>query len=349
MASFEDEFNEVWEKRPEKKQLHERNASRARDAEGVATEILMHLRVLDRWSIVTNPSEVPECGAALRDGREGAKSALQRIREIADWNGDTVNKVLGVARDQFRPQVNTLERHSWVPYLWETRGQVKAAAEMLETLAQVRNASDAVQVAMQEAAQSVAAMKNAAAAEFKKIAETANEYCEKAKAAADQAQQHFETQAVAAFGHAFSEEARRANNRSMSYLFISTLIAIVAIAGIYYSGKEVSDLPSNAWPSVLATLAPRVTLSVFAVWLFGYILRLARSSAHVTIANRHRSALCSAYLAIVQKTGEPERIEFLRLILPQVAPLGRTGLLPKEDIGDQPFSQVLAALERARQ
>jgi len=219
--------------------------------------------------------------------------------------------------------------------------------EAAESLAQVRTESQAASAQLGEKAnqvrqavdtmlQETSERFNATLAEAAKLKEQTKEQYEKAR-------DHFQNQAMSAFGDAFNKEANMAEKRAQTAnrwvvgfigLFLAA-IALFLVIEVGGWGLTMAD-PKDLWRWSML----RISLVAFLGWFIGHSFRERKNFLHVAVANRHRGNLCNAYVAFAEKMSDHERAKYLEEIMPQLAVLGKTGFISKEEVPDTPGGQI---------
>jgi hypothetical protein len=230
--------------------------------------------------------------------------------------------------------------------LLATRKVFEKGAE--ESLAKVTNESQAASVQLREKADHVLE------AVEKKLQETTEKFNatlaeaaklkEKTKQLYEESLDYRQQQAMTEFGRAFDKEANMAEEKAKganrrAYGFIGFLV--LAITVFFFIEVEAWGLntadPKDLWRWSML----RISLVAFCAWFIGHSFRERRNFLHVAVANRHRRNLCNAYVAFAEKMSPEERTKYLEEIVPQLAVLGKTGFISKEDVPDMPGGQAL--------
>jgi ABC-type multidrug transport system fused ATPase/permease subunit len=230
--------------------------------------------------------------------------------------------------------------------LLATRAEFEKGAA--ESLARVRTESQAASAQLGEKANQVLQ------AVDKKLQETTEKfnatlaeaamYKEQTKEQYEASRDYYQQQAMTEFGAAFNKEANTAEEKAKAAnrrVFVFIGILVVAITLFFFIevagwGLTTAD-PKDLWRWSML----RISLVAFFAWFIGHFFRERKNFLHVAVANRHRRNLCNAYVAFAEKMSPEERTKYLEEIVPQLAVLGKTGFISKEDVPDMPGGQVL--------
>ena len=230
--------------------------------------------------------------------------------------------------------------------LLATRAEFEKGAA--ESLARVRTESQAASAQLGEKANQVLQ------AVDKKLQETTEKfnatlaeaamYKEQTKEQYEASRDYYQQQAMTEFGAAFNKEANTAEEKAKPAnrrVFVFIGILVVAITLFFFIevggwGLTTAD-PKDLWRWSML----RISLVAFFAWFIGHFFRERKNFLHVAVANRHRRNLCNAYVAFAEKMSPEERTKYLEEIVPQLAVLGKTGFISKEDVPDMPGGQVL--------
>jgi hypothetical protein len=232
----------------------------------------------------------------------------------------------------------------------ETLLATRAAFEKgaAESLAQVRTESLAASAKLSEKADHVLD------AVDKKLQETTERFNatlaetaklkEKTKQLYEESLDYRQQQAMTEFGRAFDKEANTAEEKVKAAswwvgVFVALLVlAIAAFVVIEVGGWGlIKAEPMDLWRWSML----RISLVAFFAWFIGHFFRERKNFLHVAVANRHRRNLCNAYVAFAEKMSPEERTKYLEEIVPQLAVLGKTGFISKEEVPDTPMGQML--------
>ena len=230
--------------------------------------------------------------------------------------------------------------------LLATRAEfVRGAAESLE---QVRTESQAASAQLGEKAnqvlQAVDTKLQETSEKFNATLAEAAMYKEQTKEQYEASRDYYQQQAMTEFGAAFNKEANTAEEKAKAAnrrVFVFIGILVVAITLFFFIevggwGLTTAD-PKDLWRWSML----RISLVAFFAWFIGHFFRERKNFLHVAVANRHRRNLCNAYVAFAEKMSPEERTKYLEEIVPQLAVLGKTGFISKEDVPDMPGGQVL--------
>jgi len=171
-------------------------------------------------------------------------------------------------------------------------------------------------------------------------------YQQECKEQADEAYKHYQNQAMAAFGAHFKGEAETAANMAKhagKWAIGAVIALIVSIVGLIVLEQF---FPSKTWIDIAKWSWMKLVWIGLLTWFIAHFFRQERNFLHVSVANRHRANLCNSYINIAEKMPERVKLHYLKVILPEVAPLGKTGFIVKEEVPDIAMSPaVKAALE----
>ena len=220
-----------------------------------------------------------------------------------------------------------------------------------ESLAEVRKESQAASAQLGEKAnkvlQAVDTKLQETSKKFDSTLAEAAKYKEQTKAQYEASRDYYQQQAMTAFGAAFNEEANMAEKKAKAAkwwvigfigLFL-VAIAVFLVIEVRGSGLATVD-PKDLWRWSML----RISLVAFCAWFIGHFFRERKNFLHVAVANRHRRNLCNAYVAFAEKMSPEERTKYLEEIVPQLALLGKTGFISKEEVPDMPGGQALKTL-----
>jgi hypothetical protein len=229
--------------------------------------------------------------------------------------------------------------------LLATRKVFEKGAE--ESLAKVTNESHAASALLGEKAdyvlKAVDKLLQETAEKFNATLAEAAMYKEKTKKVYEDSRDYYQQQAMTAFGDAFNEEAKMAEKKvKAASWWVGAFIAllVLAIAGfvvIEVGGWGITTAdPKDLWRWSML----RISVVAFFGWFIGHFFRERKNFLHVAVANRHRRNLCNAYVAFAEKMSPEERTKYLEEIVPQLAVLGKTGFITKEEVADTPGGQM---------
>jgi len=223
-----------------------------------------------------------------------------------------------------------------------------------ESLAQVRTESQAAAAQLGEKAnqvlQAVDTKLHETSEKFNSTLAEAAKYKEQTKAQYEASRDYYQQQAMTAFGAAFDKEASTAEEKVKHAnwgIGASIALLVLAIAGFVVIevggwGLTTGD-PKDLWRWSML----RFSLVVLCAWFIGHFFRERKNFLHVAVANRHRRNLCNAYVAFAEKMSPQERTKYLEVIVPQLAVLGKTGFISKEEVPETPVGQALKACMQA--
>jgi hypothetical protein len=219
----------------------------------------------------------------------------------------------------------------------ESQASVKAAQDSLgqlakETLEKTTTACDGVRKTVEDTkAELAGALKEAV------------EYKEKTKLQFEQSREHFQNQAMTAFGSAFREEAKVAAKKALLAGIKSWVGLAIAIGtlGLFVVAEAYKWIQYTETSEAIRWSVVRVSVLAVCVWFIGHYFRERKSFLHVAVANRHRANLCDAYVAFSLNMTEGERARYLEEIIPNLSVLGKTGFITREEIVEGPTGQLL--------
>lgn len=216
-----------------------------------------------------------------------------------------------------------------------TKATQQAAAESSDSIRQ------AAQQVVSEVDKHLAETKEKFAAALQEAAE----YTEKTKQQYKEAKEHFQNQAMSAFGKAFDQEATTAEEKAAGagkYALIAIILLVLVIATfvvLEICGVVQYSDSTQLWRWSLT----RVSALAFLGWFIGHYFRERRNFLHVAVANRHRRNLCNAYIALAEKMPDDAREQYLAHILPELAVLGKTGFITREELSEGPSGALAQA------
>jgi peptidyl-tRNA hydrolase len=227
----------------------------------------------------------------------------------------------------------------------------KGAAEALE---QVKKDSAAASESLGKKADEVLRSVNEKLKEtsekFNATVEEATTLKEKIKAIFEASLEYWHKQGLTAFGSAFGEEAKEAEKKArIAGLAVVILIEVLLFAIALFVRIEVNGEGLKAADAVglWRWSMLRISCLAFFAWFIGHFFRERKNFLHVAVANRHRRNLCDAYVAFAEKMSPEERAKYLGEIIPNLATLGKTGFISKEEVPDMPWSPVMNAIAGA--
>jgi hypothetical protein len=221
----------------------------------------------------------------------------------------------------------------------------KGAAESLEKVTKESQAASAqLGEKANQVLQAVDTKLKETSEKFNSTLAEAAKYKEQTKEQYEASRDYRQQQAMTAFGRAFDEEANTAEQKAKganrrAFWFIGFLV--VAITVFFFIevgawGLATAD-PKDLWRWSML----RISAVAFFGWFIGHFFRERKNFLHVAVANRHRRNLCNAYVAFAEKMSPEERTRYLEEIVPQLAVLGKTGFISKEEVPDMPGGQAL--------
>lgn len=321
------------------------------------------LEYLETWEVVPKKVSNNNIGfKQLNDARSLADRYISILTHIDSFeNTAQINNQQQDSKNvvgSLENNINQLKQsHESLREIYKNKERLDNAQKLIETLDSINKWGQNVDGKVKELHEEIIMIAEESKKTFDDTLKEAALYKEKCKEEYEKSEEYTKEIAMSKFGKAFQDEAEEAQSKAFwagafSIISILAILAVVFFAVIgelfgWYdiglakilrensneNGQAAVISKSMTFP-IICWISSRVVIIGVLLGLVYHFFRERKNYLHVAISNRHRRNLCNAYISVAAKMEPKDREKYLEEILPQLAILGKTGFIGKENTED---------------